>query len=86
MSEQTTTLRQVPSPERNGAVLFPAFLIALGGLFLLGNLGLIAPISFRSLLSLWPLIPVMIGISSVCWYSASRSFGTCVRRAVQRHP
>lgn len=51
MSEQTTTLRQVPSPDRSGTVLFPAFLIALGGLILLGNLGLIVPISFRSLRS-----------------------------------
>ena len=62
MSEQTTTLRQVPSPDRNSTVLFPAFLIALGGLILLGNLGLIVPISFRSLLSVWPLIPVVVGI------------------------
>ena len=62
MSDRTTTLTGGPTHERNGALLFSAFLIALGGLLLLGNLGLIAPISFRSLLSVWPLIPIAIGI------------------------
>ena len=45
--------------------MLPAALIALGGLFLLGNFGLIAPISMRSVLSLWPLIPIGIGIQLV---------------------
>jgi plastocyanin len=49
-----------PSSERG--LLLPAILITLGGLFLLGNAGLIAPLSMRSLLSLWPLIPVLAGI------------------------
>jgi hypothetical protein len=65
MSEQTTTLTPVTGRERSGTVLFPALLIALGGLFLLGNLGLIAPISIRSVLSLWPLIPIGIGIQLI---------------------
>ena len=65
MSERTATLRQAPSRERNGTMLFPALLIALGGLFLLGNFGLIAPISMRSVLSLWPVIPIGIGIQLV---------------------
>src|SRR5688572_24123395 len=65
MSERTTTLTPVTSRERNGALLLPALLVALGGLFLLGNLGLIAPISMRSVLSLWPLIPIGIGIQLI---------------------
>jgi hypothetical protein len=59
MSERTAAL--TPSP--SGAGLVPgALLIALGGLFLLGNLGVIAPLSLRSVLSLWPLVPILIGI------------------------
>jgi plastocyanin len=65
MSEQTATLTQVTSRERGGNMMFPALLIALGGLFLLGNFGLIAPISMRSVLSLWPLVPIGIGIQLV---------------------
>jgi len=63
MSEQTTAITPVtPQRERGAGRMFPAMLIALGGLFLLGNIGLIAPISVRSVLWLWPLIPVGIGI------------------------
>ena len=36
-------------------LLFPVLLIALGALLLLGNLGLIPPLSWRAILSLWPL-------------------------------
>lgn len=42
--------------------MFPAILMALGGLFLLANLGLIAPLSLRSVLALWPLVLVLVGI------------------------
>ena len=45
--------------------MLPAALIALGGIFLLGNFGLIAPISMRSVLALWPLIPIGIGLQLV---------------------
>ena len=65
MSNQTATLTGVTRRESVGSVMFPALLIALGGLFLLGNFGLIAPISMRSVLSLWPLIPIGIGIQLV---------------------
>jgi hypothetical protein len=65
MSEQTATFTQGTGREQGGNVMFPALLIALGGLFLLGNFGLIAPISMRSVLSLWPLIPIGIGIQMV---------------------
>lgn len=42
-----------------------AVLIALGGLFLLGNLGVIPPLSLRSVLSLWPIVPILIGIQLI---------------------
>lgn len=64
MSERTATLNGVTRAD-SGNVMFPALLIVLGGLFLLGNFGLIAPISMRSVLSLWPLIPIGIGIQLV---------------------
>ena len=64
MSERTATLNGVTRRD-SGNVMFPALLIVLGGLFLLGNFGLIAPISMRSVLSLWPLIPIGIGIQLV---------------------
>lgn len=43
-------------------LLFPALLITLGVVFLLGNLGLIPPVSVRAIVSLWPLILIVIGI------------------------
>lgn len=38
---------------------------ALGGLFLLGNAGVIAPLSVRSALSLWPLLLLLAGIQQL---------------------
>lgn len=43
-------------------LLFPVLLIALGALLLLGNLGLIPPLSWRAILSVWPLLLVVAGI------------------------
>lgn len=40
----------------------PLILIGLGVVFLLGNLGYLAPISIRAVASLWPLILVLVGI------------------------
>jgi hypothetical protein len=65
MTEQTATFTPVTPQREHGSLILPAALIALGGIFLLGNFGLIAPISMRSVLSLWPLIPVGIGIQLV---------------------
>src|SRR5688572_11295361 len=65
MSEQTATFTPVTPQRERGSIMLPAALIALGGIFLLGNFGLIAPISMRSVLSLWPLIPIGIGIHLV---------------------
>jgi len=61
MSEQTTAFPQ-GTQRPSGGLVFPAVLIALGALFLLGNFGVITPLSLRSLLSLWPLIPLLVGI------------------------
>ena len=61
MSEQTTAFPQ-GTQRPNGGLVFPAVLIALGTLFLLGNFGVITPLSIRSLFSLWPLIPLLVGI------------------------
>jgi hypothetical protein len=65
MSEQTATFNPATPQRERASLMLPAALIALGGLFLLGNFGLIAPISMRSVLSLWPLIPIGIGIQLV---------------------
>jgi plastocyanin len=65
MTENTSAFTPVrPSSERGGLIV-PAILIALGGLFLLGNAGVIAPLSVRSVLSLWPLLLVLAGIQMV---------------------
>jgi hypothetical protein len=65
MTEQTATFTPVTPQRERGSLMLPAALIALGGIFLLGNFGLIAPISIRSVLSLWPLIPIGIGLHLV---------------------
>jgi hypothetical protein len=63
MSERTTTFNtSAPRREASTGLVLPALLIALGALFLLGNVGVIAPLSLRSLFSLWPLVPLLIGI------------------------
>lgn len=63
MSQQTAAFTSsTPTRERSDGLLFPGLLIALGGLVLLGNVGVTAPVSLRSVLSLWPLIPVLVGI------------------------
>jgi hypothetical protein len=61
MNEQTAALTPV-TQRPSGNLVFAALLIALGGLFLLGNLGVIAPLSLRGLFSLWPLIPLLFGV------------------------
>jgi hypothetical protein len=48
--------------EPSGSLVIPAILIALGVSFLLANFGLIAPLSLRSVLALWPLVLVLVGI------------------------
>ena len=66
MSEQTAAFTPTrPTGEPTGNVVPAAVLIALGGLFLLGNLGVIPPLSLRSVLLLWPLVPILIGIQLI---------------------
>jgi hypothetical protein len=43
-------------------VFWPLLLIALGVLFLLGNFGFISGVSWLTILSLWPLLLVLIGL------------------------
>jgi hypothetical protein len=62
MTENTSALTSITPSLARGGLLVPAILIALGGLFLLGNAGVIAPLSVRSVLSLWPLLPLLAGI------------------------
>jgi plastocyanin len=62
MTEQTSAFTPITRSSERGGLLVPAILIALGGLFLLGNAGMIAPLSVRSVLSLWPLLLVLAGI------------------------
>lgn len=64
MAQQTTAFTDL-TPRRRDGLVVPAVLIALGALFLLSNFGLIAPVSVRSILSLWPLLPVLIGIQMI---------------------
>ena len=64
MAQQTTALTDL-TPRRRDSLVLPAVLIALGALFLLSNVGLIAPVSVRSVVTLWPLIPVVIGIQMI---------------------
>src|SRR5687768_5989503 len=61
MNEQTTAFPQ-GTQQPNGGLVFPAILITLGALFLLGSFGVITPLSLRSLFPLWPLIPLLVGI------------------------
>lgn len=53
---------RVPRPR---GLLFPAVLIGIGVLFLLGNLGYIPPLSLRALFQLWPVILIVIGIEAI---------------------
>jgi plastocyanin len=62
MTENTSALSPISPNSERGGLIVPAILIALGGLFLLGNAGLIAPLSVRSVLSLWPLLLLLAGI------------------------
>jgi plastocyanin len=65
MSDRTTTFNEITVRRASDGIVFPAILIALGALFLLSNFGVVAPLSVRSVLSLWPLIPVLIGIQKL---------------------
>lgn len=42
--------------------MLPLLLIGVGIVFLLSNLGYIAPVSARAVLQLWPLLLILIGV------------------------
>jgi hypothetical protein len=50
------------NPRRYRSFFWPMILIGVGLLWLLGNLGVIRPTSFASLISLWPLVLILIGL------------------------
>jgi hypothetical protein len=60
----TTTPNPTPEPtwQRRRGMFWPLILIAVGLIFLLGDYGLIQPISFTSVLALWPVLLILLGI------------------------
>ena len=63
-TEPTTTEPQAPRQRPRG-LLFPAILITLGVLFLLGNFGYMPPISVSALFRLWPVFLIVAGIEAI---------------------
>ncbi|MDE3112518.1 MAG: hypothetical protein KGK34_06200 [Chloroflexota bacterium] len=64
----TPTPAPAPTPAwrpRRRGFLFPALLILVGGLFFLGNLGYLPPMSWHGVLSLWPIVLVLFGIELI---------------------
>ncbi|HEX9268533.1 MAG TPA: DUF5668 domain-containing protein [Candidatus Limnocylindria bacterium] len=63
-TETAPTPEPAPAPRRSGrrGVFWPLALIAVGLVFLLANYGLIEPVSFVTLLALWPVLLILIGI------------------------
>ena len=60
----TTTATPTPEPrrQRRRGLFWPLVLIGVGLIFLLGNYGFIQPVSFLSLLALWPVLLILLGI------------------------
>jgi hypothetical protein len=54
-----------PSRQRGGSVVGPVILIGLGALFLLQNLGVISASVWTSILNLWPVLLIILGIELV---------------------
>lgn len=61
MTVATTTPTPDPRGRRRG-MFWPLVLIGVGLIFMLGNYGLIQPVSFISLLALWPVLLILLGI------------------------
>jgi phage shock protein PspC (stress-responsive transcriptional regulator) len=51
-----------PARRRRGSIVGPLILIFIGGIFLLQNMGVLAPSVWGSLWRLWPLVLVMFGL------------------------
>lgn len=65
MSDTTVAAPERRDPRVRRGLLFPAVLIILGAVFLLGNLGYIPPVSLRAVAQLWPLILIVLGIEAI---------------------
>lgn len=66
MTDVTTpVVEPTPRRERPRGLLFPAILITVGVLLLLGNFGYIPPISVGALLRLWPVLLIVGGIEAI---------------------
>lgn len=53
------------SPLRYRSLFWPILLIGLGVIFLLANLGVISQVNVNTILSLWPLILIVIGLDLI---------------------
>ena len=62
MSENTTPEPQQPRRPRSRSLFWPILLIALGVLFLLNNLGVVAWGTWNLVWRLWPLVLVAVGL------------------------
>jgi hypothetical protein len=54
-----------PRPSQRSPRLLPLLLIVAGGVLLLANLGLISPLPILSLLNLWPLVLIAVGVNLI---------------------
>lgn len=64
MTTDTTSVTTLPAPRlpRRRSMFWPLVLIAVGLIALLGNYGIVQPVSFVSLLALWPVLLILLGI------------------------
>jgi hypothetical protein len=65
MSTDTTTVMGAPTPQRpyrRRGMFWPLVLIGVGLIALLANYGLVQPVSFISILALWPVLLILLGI------------------------
>lgn len=69
-----------PRWQRRRGMLWPLVLVAVGLVFLLGNYGLIQPISFVSILALWPVLLILLGIDIA--FARQRPLETLVAEVV----
>lgn len=60
-AELTTPTSTPPERRSLGGLIVPLLLIALGAAFLAANLGYLPPISFRRVMSLWPIVLILVG-------------------------
>lgn len=59
------------NPRRYRSFFWPTVLIGVGLVWLLANLGIISPVSINSILRLWPLILIVLGLDLLFGHRAS---------------